>query len=382
MSVWTVVVAAGDGRRFGSDKSVADLGGRPVVAHSVATASGVSGGVVVVVAPGRIAEVRPLLVGVDGAVEVVEGGDTRSASVRAGLAAVPDGAEIVLVHDGARPLASIRLFERVIDAVRDGADAVVPCTPVHDSLRSPVGGPIDRDNVLVVQTPQGFRASVLRAAHAGSAEATDDATLVEADGGRVVVVDGEIDNLKITSPVDLDVARQLVDSRTEADVGEGRIGGGPIRIGQGFDIHPFVDDPDRPLVLGGVVFEGRGLGGHSDADPVAHACTDALLGAAGLGDIGLHFPDSDPRLAGADSLVLLAEAVAIVRRAGWEISNVDCTVVLEEPRLAPRRAQMQDGLEAVIGAPVSVKGKRAEGLGALGRQEGVACLAVALLTRT
>jgi 2-C-methyl-D-erythritol 2,4-cyclodiphosphate synthase len=154
-------------------------------------------------------------------------------------------------------------------------------------------------------------------------------------------------------------------------------------VGQGFDVHPFSDDPARRLVLGGVAFDGeRGLAGHSDADAVAHAVTDALLGAAGLGDIGQHFPDTDPALAGADSIELLRRAVAAVRAAGWAPGNVDCTVVLEAPKLAPRRDEMQRGLSAVVGAPVTVKGKRAEGLGALGRREGVACFAVALVERT
>lgn len=156
-----------------------------------------------------------------------------------------------------------------------------------------------------------------------------------------------------------------------------------LRIGQGFDVHPFSDDPARPLLLGGVHFpDHAGLAGHSDADVVAHAVTDALLGAAGLGDIGQHFPDTDPALAGADSMVLLARAVADVRAAGWAPVNVDCTVVLEAPKLAPRRAAVQDGLAAVVGAPVTVKGKRAEGLGALGRREGIACFAVALVEAT
>jgi len=157
--------------------------------------------------------------------------------------------------------------------------------------------------------------------------------------------------------------------------------GDQIRVGQGFDVHPFSDDPARPLVLGGVTFpEGPGLAGHSDADVVAHAVTDALLGAAGLGDIGQHFPDTDPAWVGADSLDLLGRAVAEVRAAGWEPQNVDCTVVLERPKLAPHRAAMCERLTVAVGAPVTIKGKRAEGLGALGRAEGVACLAVALVT--
>jgi 2-C-methyl-D-erythritol 2,4-cyclodiphosphate synthase len=153
-----------------------------------------------------------------------------------------------------------------------------------------------------------------------------------------------------------------------------------VRVGQGFDVHPWSDDPGWPLVLGGVVLPGeRGLAGHSDADVVAHAVADALLGAAALGDIGAHFPDTDSRWQGADSLTLLAQVVGLVRADGWSIGNVDTTVVLEAPRLAPHKAAMEERLAAVVGAAVSVKAKRAEGLGALGRGEGVACFAVALL---
>ena len=154
-----------------------------------------------------------------------------------------------------------------------------------------------------------------------------------------------------------------------------------IRVGQGFDVHPWSDDPDRPLVLGGVVLPGdRGLTGHSDADVVAHAVADALLGAAGLGDIGTHFPDTDSRWQGADSLTLLARVVELVRAEGWSVANVDTTVILEVPRLSPHKSAMEEQLSGVVGAPVSVKAKRAEGLGALGRGEGAACFAVALLT--
>lgn len=157
----------------------------------------------------------------------------------------------------------------------------------------------------------------------------------------------------------------------------------PFRIGQGLDVHPFSTDRDRPLVLGGVTFDGEpGLGGHSDGDAVAHAVTDALLAAAGLGDIGQHFPDTDPALQGVDSLLLLREAVAAVADSGWWAGNVDCTVVAERPKLAPRRDAMEACLAEVVGAPVTVKGKRAEGLGALGRTEGIACFAVALLVRS
>ena len=158
-----------------------------------------------------------------------------------------------------------------------------------------------------------------------------------------------------------------------------------LRVGNGFDVHAFVDadDTGRVLVLGGVQFPGeRALAGHSDADVIAHACAEALLGAAGLGDIGGHFPDTDPRWAGVDSLVLLAEVVRLVALDGWRAANIDCSVVAERPKLAPVRDEMQARLSAVVGAPVTVKGRRAESLGALGRGEGVACWATALIQRT
>jgi len=154
------------------------------------------------------------------------------------------------------------------------------------------------------------------------------------------------------------------------------------RVGHGFDVHPWSDETGRPLVLGGVALPGeRGLAGHSDADVVAHAVADALLGAAGLGDIGTHFPDTDSRWRGADSLTLLGHVVGLVQAEGWSVGNVDTTVVLEAPKLAPHKAAMEERLAEVLGAPVSVKAKRSEGLGALGRGEGAACFAVALLFR-
>jgi 2-C-methyl-D-erythritol 2,4-cyclodiphosphate synthase len=153
-----------------------------------------------------------------------------------------------------------------------------------------------------------------------------------------------------------------------------------LRVGMGFDVHPFASDDDRPLVLAGVVFPGeRGLAGHSDADVIAHAAADSILGAAGMGDLGTHFPDTDPAWRGADSLRLLAEAVRLAAGAGWSVVNIDCSVVLEAPRLAPHKATMEANLSGVVGSPVTVKPKRAEGLGAIGRREGIACYAVALL---
>ena len=207
-SVWVIVVAAGSGSRFGRPKQYENLGGRRVLDWSLAAARAVatdaSDGVVVVVPPGRAGDPAP---GVD---VVVGGGATRSSSVRAGLAAVPGDAEVIVVHDGARPLAGAALFASVVEAVRGGADAAVPVVEVTDTLRNRAGGPVDRGELLAVQTPQAFRASALRRAHTGDPEATDDASLVEAAGGKVVVVQGSPTNLKVTRPVDLAIAEALL----------------------------------------------------------------------------------------------------------------------------------------------------------------------------
>lgn len=202
---WVVVVAAGSGDRFGGPKQLAPLGDARVIDHSVATASAVAEGVVVVVAPDQRAALTESLPGVT----CVDGGRTRSASVRCGLAAVPDDVEVILVHDAARPLASPSLFERVVGAVVDGAEAVVPVVPITDTIRHGRGGVVDREDLWAVQTPQGFRSASLRSAHASGGEATDDAALVEADGGKVVLVEGEPTNLKITHAHDVRVAEAV-----------------------------------------------------------------------------------------------------------------------------------------------------------------------------
>jgi 2-C-methyl-D-erythritol 4-phosphate cytidylyltransferase/2-C-methyl-D-erythritol 2,4-cyclodiphosphate synthase len=373
-AAWVIVVAAGSGARFGGPKQWAPLAGRRVIDWTVAgaRASSSCAGVVVVVPAGEVGRVQ-----IPGADVVVAGGATRSGSVRAGLAEVPAAAEVVVVHDGARPLAPVPLFDAVVSAVASGADAAIPGVALTDTVKRVgagglVTGTVDRSGLVAVQTPQAFAAGALRRAHAGAPEATDDGALVEAIGGRVVVVAGHPDNIKLTEVGDLAAA--------ERALGAGSAPVGASRVGLGFDVHPFSDDPERVLVLGGVTFPGeRALAGHSDADAVAHAATDALLGAAGLGDIGEHFPDTDPRWAGADSIELLRTAAGLVRAAGWEPGNVDCSVVCDRPRLAPQRDEMQRRLSVAAGADVTVKGRRPEGLGALGRGEGVACWAVAVV---
>ncbi|MDQ3642791.1 MAG: 2-C-methyl-D-erythritol 2,4-cyclodiphosphate synthase, partial [Actinomycetota bacterium] len=271
--------------------------------------------------------------------------------------------------------ATAEMFVAAVHAVRSGADGAVCAVSIADTVKrvedGRVTGTLDRTGLWAVQTPQAFDAAVLRAAHEGSPEATDDAALVERMGGRVVVVPGDVRNIKITRLEDLPVAEAFLPSVTYART---------VRVGHGLDVHPFSPDPERCLVLGGVVLNGeRGLAGHSDSDALTHAAAEALLGAAGLGDLGRHFPDTDPKWAGADSMALLAEVMDRVTEVGWRPANVDCTVVLEAPRLAPHRDAMEARLGQAIGAPVSVKATRPEGLGALGRGEGIACFAVALL---
>lgn len=382
MKVWAVVVAGGQGSRFGCPKQFESLAGRRVLDWSVEAAHSVAGGVVVVVPAGSALEV----VGAGDA--VVHGGHTRSASVRAGLACVPEDAEVVVVHDAARPLASRALFASVVAALEEREVAgVVPAIAVAETLKrvdaDRVVATVPRHGLVTVQTPQAFRREALVGAHREGGEGTDDAALVEAAGGVVLTVPGEMTNLKLTVAADLQVAEWHLAQR-EAAAGRPRperprvhLG---LRTGLGFDVHRFDGAPPRALVLGGVVFPGEsGLAGHSDGDVVCHAVADALLGAAGLGDIGQHFSDLDPAWEGADSLDILARVAGMLRDAGWCLANADCSVVLDAPRLAPHRAAMAANLTQAAGGQVSVKAKRAEGLGALGRGEGIACLATVLV---
>lgn len=213
--VWTVVVAAGSGTRFGGPKHLADLAGLRVLDRSVITASAVSAGVVVVVAVDQVGDIASTIA--TESVHVVAGGDSRSESVRNGIAAVSKNAEVIVVHDGARPLADQALYQRVIMAISSGADAAVPAIPVTDTIRQITGGVVDRSALVAVQTPQAFSAAALRDAHASGGEASDDAGLVEARGGTVMLVDGSRHNLKITNPEDLAIAHTLLDMNTKSD---------------------------------------------------------------------------------------------------------------------------------------------------------------------
>ncbi len=386
---WSVVVAGGSGARFGRLKQLEPLAGRRVIDWSIAAMA--TGPRTVVVVPAEL--VDELTPGLAPAV-VVAGGATRSASVRAGLAAVDPAADGVLVHDAARPLVPPEVVARVVEAVVGGADGAIPVVSVTDTIRRRDGSVVDRSELVAVQTPQGFTMSSLRAAHEREDDATDDATLVAASGGIVRHVDGDPSNFKITVADDLAQAAAVLAQRsTDPSAAADRTADmpsppnrpppavSPIRIGQGFDVHPWSDDPERTLVLGGVVFaDSQGLAGHSDADAVAHAVTDAVLGACGAGDIGSLFPDTDPTHAGADSIELLRQAVAVVEADGWQVVNADVTVICDAPKLAPQRDAMIANVSAALGgASVSIKGKRTEGVDGLAG--GIQSHAVALVQR-
>jgi 2-C-methyl-D-erythritol 4-phosphate cytidylyltransferase/2-C-methyl-D-erythritol 2,4-cyclodiphosphate synthase len=320
----------------------------------------------------------------DKPLRVVAGGARRQDSVRNGFEAVRGRADIVVIHDAARPFASPELVARTIDAAIE-TGAALAALPASDTVKlaSGAGGPgpglvertMPRERVFLAQTPQAFRADVLAAvidAGRGETVATDEAALAEAAGFPVRLVAGEPTNLKITTMTDLRAAEAIA-------------GGGQAavrtRVGTGYDLHRLVEG--RPLVLGGVTVPSeKGLDGHSDADVLAHAITDAILGAVARGDIGRHFPDSDPRWKGAPSMAMLAHAVALAADAGFDVLNVDAVVIAERPKLAPHLDSIRASLAAVLGidaARVSVKGKTNEGVDAIGRGEAMAVHAVALV---
>ena len=386
MRVAVIVAAGGRGARVGGEvpKQFRRIGGRTVLEHAVLpfVRSERVGEVVVVISPDAPGEPAAVLRAIDPGVRIAAGGRRRQDSVAAGLSQVSAGADIVLVHDGARPFCSAGLIARTIDAaaacgaaipVLEASDTVKDVRPEGDALF--VRATLPRERVRLAQTPQAFRREVLAAAVAlgqAGVDATDEATLAERAGHPVRVVHGDPENIKITTPGDL--------ARAEAMARSAAAGPAP-RVGFGYDTHRLAEG--RPMVLGGVAIpHPRGLAGHSDADAVCHAVTDALLGAAVAGDIGQHFPDTDPRWRDASSVDLLARVVALVRGRGFAVGNVDVVVIAERPKLAPHVPAMRASLAAALGVDVnqvSVKAKTGEGLDAVGRGEAVAVHAVALL---
>jgi len=300
---------------------------------------------------------------------MIEGGPDRADSVRAGLASINGNA--VLVHDAARPFCPPAVIDRLV-AQLEFFDGAAPVLPVGDTLANAgdsLGEPVDRSGLVRVQTPQAFRLDALRKAYAtwsGSAP-TDETTVLRAAGKTVATVDGDPALDKLTTPADFDRAAHWLSGRLSP------------RTGMGFDVHAF--SGDGPVMLGGVaVPHSRGLAGHSDADVVLHAITDALLGAGGLGDIGEHFPPGDPTYEGVSSDRFLAHAAQLLRDRGAIIDHVDCTIIAEEPKVGPHRSAMRQRIADIAGLSldqVSIKATTTEGLGFTGRREGIAAQAVA-----
>ncbi|MFB3979842.1 2-C-methyl-D-erythritol 4-phosphate cytidylyltransferase [Microbacterium proteolyticum] len=385
-----IVVAAGSGTRLngGAPKAFVGLDEHTILRHALRGVFAAPRAQVVVVVPAgfegpALTEVREVAGDRIDLVSVVAGGTTRQSSVAAGLAALWADVDTVLVHDAARALTPPSVFERVVAALEKGADAVIPAVPVVDTIKKvnatgAIVAAVDRSELAAAQTPQGFRRHVLvEAVNAADADHTDDAALVAAAGHPVITVAGDAASFKITTAPDLDRARALV-SDSPAITAPARALPAP-RVGVGTDVHAF--GGEGSLWLAGLEWPGEpALSGHSDGDAVAHAIVDALLAAAGLGDIGTHFGTDRPEFAGAHAKAFLAHTRELLGAAGWRIGNVSVQVQANRPRFAARRAEAERVLSAALGgAPVSVSATTTDGLGFTGRTEGVAAFATALV---
>ena len=373
MDFSAVIVAAGSSTRAGpgAPKPWRSLGGRPILSWSIdAFRAAGARQIVVVVADGWIDEAAELLEAVDNW-SVVQGGATRAESVQAGLKALTGAADApVLIHDAARPLLDRAVIDRLVATLKD-ADGALPALPVADSLRQGqdgrMAGVVERDGLWRAQTPQAFRRGVIEAAYAAwpaDETPTDEAVVVDRHGGRVVLVEGDPRLMKLTYPEDFPMAEALLPRRT--------------RIGSGYDVHRW--GPGGSVWLCGIeVPHDQTLIGHSDADAGLHALTDAILGAIAEGDIGDHFPPSDPKWKGASSDRFLIHAADLVKARGGRIVNIDVTLICEQPKVKPHRMVMRERIAGLLGLPldaVSVKATTSEGLGFTGRGEGLAAQAV------
>ena len=387
MHVTAIIAAGGLGRRLGADrpKQLVAVGGREILERSVTLfmSHAAVADVIVALPPHLLADLPEYLSRAPKPLRIVAGGVRRQDSVASAFAAVSEQTDVVVIHDAARPFASPALIARTIAAAAE-TGAALAAMPARDTVKvAAVQDPADgfrtvsetlpRDTIFLAQTPQAFRRDILRdllaLAERNGLEATDEAALAERAGRAVRIVEGEGTNIKITTREDLAIA--------EAFAGRAAAG----RSGIGYDIHRLVEG--RPLVLGGVAIPfARGLMGHSDADAVCHAIAEAILGAAAAGDIGRHFPDTDPAWSGVSSVELLRRAAGIVRERGLDVGNVDASVIAQQPRLAPYVDAMRANVAAALGVDVdrvSIKGKTNEGVGEIGRGEAIAVHATALL---
>ena len=380
-----VVVAAGQGQRLGAGipKAFVDLSGRPLITHAIESIIALPELAQLIIAVPESHLVEAAQIGAELiadqpiAFNVVLGGESRQASIANALAELSDEAEIILVHDAARALAPTSLFSSVAKNVRETQLSSLPVMKVVDTIKRIEGAVIletvDREVLRSAQTPQGFVASDLVAAYASATEEfTDDAALMQAAGHKIFAVDGDERAFKITTPADLAAA-------------ELRFSGQPagFRTGIGTDVHRFTDDVAKPLFLGTIVWPGeRGLDGHSDGDAVSHAIVDALLSAAGLGDIGSNFGVDRPEFSGANGKVFLEGALELIANAGFRVENVAVQIIGNRPKVAPHRVAVEAALESILGAPVALGATTTDGLGFLGNTEGVAAVATALLAKS
>ncbi|MPM27825.1 Bifunctional enzyme IspD/IspF [bioreactor metagenome] len=388
MKVTAIIAAAGQGKRMGRgiNKVFIPLSHCPVLVHTVRKFSQceIIDKLVIVTGPDEVAEVRELLASVDNIKpwQVVAGGSERQYSIANALAVVDNDSEITLVHDGARPLIELATIKSVIEAARQYHAAGV-AVPVKDTIKT-----VDNDGFITatpprhtlwaIQTPQAFETQLLRQAYTSAAQddylGTDDAGLVERLGVKVKIVQGSYNNIKITTPEDLIIAEALLKQGRDCDM---------IRVGIGYDVHRLVEN--RKLILGGAEVEYHlGLEGHSDADVLLHAIKDALLGAAALGDIGRHFPDSNEKYKGASSLLLLAKVKDIIAGQGYAANNIDATIVAQKPKLASYIPQMNKNIATTLGiseSQVNVKATTTEGLGFTGQGQGISAYAVATIRK-
>ena len=370
MRVFAIILAAGRGERFGADKVLQDLGGKPVWkwSYDLFRSCPHVTGVGIVCSSKNLDSIHALASDAD---FVIGGGENRQESCRRGVAAVPSPFDAILIHDGARPFVTAEIVERVLAGISE-VGAAAAATSSTDTLRMD-GTLIDRDHVVAMQTPQGATRKSLAAAH-GTAEQlfTDDMALLEANGQAVKLVEGDPANFKITTAYDLERARSMVNTME-------------TRTGLGYDVHKFSTDASRPLMLGGVRFEGcPALEGHSDADVIIHAAVDALLGAAALGDIGQHFPPTDMRWKDEPSTTFLKHASSLLVEGGWRIVNLDIAVIAETPRIMRQALEMRTAMANALGISVdrvSVKATTNEGLGSIGRKEGIAAYATATISK-
>jgi 2-C-methyl-D-erythritol 4-phosphate cytidylyltransferase/2-C-methyl-D-erythritol 2,4-cyclodiphosphate synthase len=397
MNVTAIIAAGGFGRRLGAavPKQLLDLDGRSMLERSVsAFVSHPRVRDVVVALPADILSGPPAwLTASAPRLRLVAGGERRQDSVANAFDAIAGDVDVVLIHDAARPFVTADVISRSIDAAAEHG-AAIAAMPAHDTVKRVEGAIITetlpRESIYLAQTPQAFRRGVLQDAvmlGRSGVSGTDEAALAEQAGHKVHVIEGDVANVKITTAADLELARATASSghpgtRAIGPSGPRAPGQAAFFVGVGYDLHRLV--VGRPLILGGVnVPSNLGALGHSDADVICHAVTDAILGAARAGDIGRLFPDTDPTWKDASSVALLKDAVALVRGRGFTVQNVDVVVIVERPKIAPHREAIESRLAEALGvdaARVSVKAKTNEGMDAIGRGEAIAAHAAALLT--